>query len=88
MLDSWLEIMWMATDVVLDGQFLEDDLDVDFAYTLCLEVAISPTAKQLPPQRRQPIVLMPDVLNQILILWSMIISRKVILPMMSKEVCG
>ena len=46
----------MASDKILVEQFHEDDVGVDFAYTLCLEVAILLTAKQLPPERRQPIV--------------------------------
>ena len=50
--DSW---KWLRRDRY-HWQFLEGDLGDDFAYTLCLKVALLPTAKQLPPQRRQPIV--------------------------------
>ena len=37
----------MAPDAVHDVQFLKGEVGVDFAYTLCLEVAILLTAKQL-----------------------------------------
>ena len=56
--DHWLDhlLLDMAPGASVSLQFLKGDLDVDFAYTLCLEVAILLTAKQLPPERRQPIV--------------------------------
>ena len=56
--DHWLDhlLLDMAPGASVSLQFLKGDLDVDFAYTLCLEVAILLTVKQLPPERRQPIV--------------------------------
>ena len=47
----------MVTDAVLGVLFLGDRLDVDFVCILLLKVAILSTVKQLPPQRRQPVVL-------------------------------